>query len=241
MAYENDKMLLINAVAAAGTSAALLWEYPVARTIVLMMSSFISDPEAMAAAAADWRSPGKEQEHLDLDTLKNDIVRLKDSLKDKWQGPAYSTFSSTVDTFVEGVDQLKRNHDAAGDSLDQSARMYHVATVVCVSVAGVLAAVAALQYICLAYPLSKVAVRIASSSVLTSLAAAMKKLLQRQGMAIFTLVGIIGMVDWQSSTTGNLFPSTAALPQQPADFSGANMKYDDTAGLQQDLKVPQIS
>ncbi|MFF3664263.1 hypothetical protein [Microtetraspora malaysiensis] len=240
MAYESDKMLIMNAVAAAGGSAALLWEYPIARTIVLMMTSFVSDPEAMAAAAADWRSPGKEAENVDLDALKDHIVQMRDSFKDKWKGPAYSTFSSVVDTFVQGVDQLKRNHDAAGDSLDQTARMYHVAVIICVSVAGVLAAIAALQYLCIAYPPSKIAVRIASSSALTSLATAMRKVLANQARAVFMIAGVVGLVNWQSSQTGSLFPSTTALPQQPADYSGGYLKYDDEAGLQQDLKVSQI-
>ncbi|WP_067129609.1 WXG100 family type VII secretion target [Microtetraspora malaysiensis] len=232
MAYESDKMLIMNAVAAAGGSAMLLWEYPVARTIVLMMSSFVSDPEAMAAAAADWR--------VDLDSLKDHIVQMRDSFKDKWKGPAFSTFSAVADTFVEGVDQLKRNHEGAGDSLDQTARMYHVAVIVCLSVAGLLAAFAVLQYICIAYPPAKVAVRAATGSALTTLAGAMRKLLQKQARAVFMIAGVIGLVNWQSSSTGALFPNTTALPQQPADYSGAYLKYNDEAGLQQDLKVPQI-
>ncbi|WP_433222852.1 WXG100 family type VII secretion target [Microtetraspora malaysiensis] len=239
MAYEGDKALLIGATAAAGVSAGFLWEYPAARIIVVMLSAFISDPEAMAAAAADWRSPGKGEEEVDLDALKNHIVQMRDSYKDKWKGAAFSTFSSVVDTFVDGVDQLKRNHDAAGDSLDQTARMYHIAAQICVSVAGVLSILAGLQALCL-YPPIKGAVMAATHSVLRSLVTSMKGLLNKQTRAVFMIVGVVGLVNWQSSQTGSLFPNTTALPQQPADYSGGYLKYTDEAGLQQDLKVPQI-
>ncbi|GLW96141.1 hypothetical protein [Microtetraspora sp. NBRC 16547] len=230
MAYENDTMLYMDSTAVAAGAATLLWEYPVAKTIVLMMTSFLSNPQAMAAGAEMWR--------IDLDQLKNEIVRLRDSIKDKWEGPAHSTFTSTVDAFVEGIDQLKKNHDAAGDSLDQSARLYHVGAIVCVVVAGVLASLAAIQYLCLAYPPSKLAVRIASSTALADLATLLKGLLEKQGRAIFTLTGVIALVNSLSSQTGELFPSMKALPQQGADFSSAFLKHTKDAGLRQDIRMP---
>ncbi|WP_449066129.1 WXG100 family type VII secretion target [Planomonospora algeriensis] len=225
MAYETDKDMYIAGVTLATIAAGIL-RRPMAFSVVATLGLMVSDPGAMSAAAREW-------EKADLDGLKTEIGRLRETLKKdgKWEGEAFAAFDAAVQKFNEELGNAQNLRKGMGDTLDQTALVYHVGAIIALSIGTIMMTLAGLSILFLANPGGKVAFEIALTGVLNTIDKAVKSMVKKKMTAAAVVAGILYGVSTLQDNAAKLFFGMKAMPQGTPEFTQAGLTYDPSAGL----------
>ncbi|MEV4110554.1 hypothetical protein [Nonomuraea sp. NPDC049695] len=222
--YSGDRERFLQAAAMASAAAVILFEYPLARNIALMIGTMVANPDGMAEAAAAWKAPTEGADGLNFETIKQEMVKLKEQIEDKgfWKGPAWEVFSQAADTFIEQLGAAKKYHEGVGGGMHGIATLYHWASQVAMLVAAAMMGVALVK---LSMFLLNVAVamtvRGAINGILVSLGQVLRGLVGKQVKSVAVLTGIMLTVNGLCASLSQLFDKN----RPKADYSPADLEY----------------
>ncbi|MFG1698279.1 hypothetical protein [Nonomuraea sp. NPDC049309] len=132
MAYETELSLFKSALWSATAAMAVI---PYAAPVVAIMHLFNMDPPEQQRAAEQWldKTPvgveaadGKEPAAGgggDIATLRAELKKLVEEVgKEDWKGLSYAAFKEKAEVLDKHLEQLDRNRQAAGNTLEVSAQ-----------------------------------------------------------------------------------------------------------------------
>ncbi|MFG1703428.1 hypothetical protein ACFLIM_09550 [Nonomuraea sp. M3C6] len=231
--YDSNRWKSIAAAGMATTAAGVLWRYPLAKSIAVMIGSLVSNPGSMKEAARTWADPTNGDGCLAFDGIKQELLSLKQHIHDKewWKGPAWQVFSDSIDTFVDQLDAAKRYHEGVGSGMDLIGTLYHWAVEVAWLVANILTTIAAWQVLTYIFPpQAQLATQVATNGILTSLAQALRGLLGKQMKGVAVLSGLLLTVNLMCGTMTQLIDKNRPRP----DYEPADLEYmapEDDSGV----------
>ncbi|GAA3115073.1 hypothetical protein [Streptosporangium carneum] len=233
MAYEGDRAGYVQMLAAATVAAGIL-RRPSAFALVASLGVLISNPGDMSKAAGEWRDP-KLSGGADLDAIKEQLITLKGRIKNDghWEGDAYNVFSTAVDDFAVQLDNAKRYRQGAGDTLDQTASLYHATFEVVRLIVYCMGIIAAVYIASKLYPPWGAAVELWVTGVLEKLDGIVKAIISRKLKAVGAVGILLWMLNGFQKDQERLFWGMQALPQQETDFTQVSLQYDKNGGLVQ--------
>ncbi|WP_157594411.1 hypothetical protein [Streptosporangium amethystogenes] len=225
MSYEEDKAIYI-AAAAAAASAAVILVNPLAKTIALMIGSMISDPAGMKKLADQWRDSKLGGESVDLGALKITIAELKAKAEaEGWKGEARKLFDSSSDTFLREMNKLANHRNSAGDTVDQTALIFHYGAGVAFLAASTMSVLATIALASTFVPALRVGVQIAITQTLRSIGTSLQAVMKMKLKGVFVAATILGIVNMYSASQAALFPGLEAVSDKVPDFGSAGFGY----------------
>ncbi len=231
MAYESDRSTTIMAVAAAG-EAALILRRPSAWSIVATLGLLVSNPGDMKKAAGEWRDP-KAGGVADLEAIKNQLDTLQARIKDDghWEGDAYETFSASVKDFNAQLDRARTYRQGMGDTLDQTAEIYHVGAQIAFYVALAMEGIALVYLASYLVPALRLPAEGWVTVALKKLDDVVKAVVGKKLKAVAAVGVLMWMLNGFQKDQQRLFWGTRAMPQQAPDFTQVSLEYDKNGGL----------
>jgi len=168
MAYESE---LSRFRWALYTATAATFVMPYAAPLVAIMALFNMDPPEQQRAAEQWLDStpvgvetvdGGEPAAGgggDIATLRAELRRMVQEIgQEDWKGLSYATFREKVETLDQHLEQLDRNRQAAGNTLETSARWSSAILEFFTSIAVVLDGMAAAVLVSRVHPIALAAV-----------------------------------------------------------------------------------
>lgn len=230
--YESDRWRSLTAASMATGAAVVLFQYPIARNIALMIGTIVSNPGAIAKAALDWAAPADGEKGMDLGGIAQEMIKLKDVVHDKgyWTGPAWELFSKAADTFVEQLKVTEDYYKGVSSGVGQVATLYHWAVEVAVWVAAAMTLAAKWHWLSFIVPVwGQVVIRGAITGLLVSLAQVLRGMLSKKMKAVAVLTGVLVAVNVMCATMTQAIDKNRPKP----DYSPADIKYvaDDSTGV----------
>jgi len=246
--YEGDRWYSLTAASVAAASAAVLFQYPMARNIALMIGTLVSDPGAIAKAAKQWLAPADGEDGMDFESIWQEIAKLKETTHDKghWSGPAWELYSKSADTFIEQVKVTESYYRGVGGGMNQVATLYHWAIEVACWASAAMGIAAKMHWLSFIVPVwGRVVMQGAITGLLTSLAQILRSMLGKQMKSVAVLAGILVAVNAMCATMTQAIDQNRPKP----DYSPTDLEYvaDDSTGVgslkqknggMPDLKVP---
>ncbi|MFI6918584.1 hypothetical protein ACIBIZ_01425 [Nonomuraea spiralis] len=209
--------MIITASTQANAAAVVLFQYPMARNIALMIGTLVCNPGSIAAAAKVW-------EEVAVEPIKNQIIQLKQEIEEKgyWKGPAYVVFSDAVDTFTGQLETTESYFKSVGSGVDKIAGLYHFAVQVAFWVATVMTIVAGYQVVSYFFPgAGQVAARVTINSLLTSLGTALRGIVSKKVKSVAMLTGLVVAVNAMCA----MMTSSIDKGRPKPDFASADLEY----------------
>ncbi|MFD0467427.1 hypothetical protein ACFQ0B_03240 [Nonomuraea thailandensis] len=122
----SDRGQFIYAATTATAAAAMLYEYPMARNIALMIGTMVSNPHSMALAAERWSNPEGDGD-MNIALVKEAVRALRDECLEQewWKGPACDAFIASLDILIEQLDKAGQYHQGVGQGVGSLANAYH--------------------------------------------------------------------------------------------------------------------
>ncbi|MEV0233315.1 hypothetical protein [Nonomuraea sp. NPDC050786] len=222
--FSGDRERALQAAAMASAAAVILFEYPLARNIALMVGTLVSNPDGMAEAAAAWKAPAEGADGLNFETIKQEMVKLKEQIEEKghWKGPAWQVFSEAADTFIEQLDAAKRYHQSVGAGMHGVGNVYHWAVQVGMLVAAAMMGVALAKLSMFVLNVAvAMTVRGVINGILVSLGQVLRGLVGKQVKTVAVMTGILLTVNGLCASLSQLFDKN----RPKADFSPADLEY----------------
>ncbi|NUP00441.1 MAG: hypothetical protein HOV96_23605 [Nonomuraea sp.] len=230
--YESDRWRILTAASMASGAAVVLFQYPLARNIALMIGTIVSNPGDMAKAAKEWQAPAEGEGGMDFEAIRQEIVKLKEAVHEKgyWSGPAWELFSQSADTFAEQVKATETYYKGVGTGVGQVATLYHWAVEVAVWAAAAMTLAAQWQWLSFIVPVwGQVVMRGAINGLLVSLAQVLRSMLGKKLKAVAVLTGILVAVNAMCATMTQLIDKNRPKP----DYSPTDLEYvsNDSTGV----------
>ncbi len=215
------------AVAESAAAAVVLFQYPLARSIALLIGTLMSNPGDIKRIAEEWVLPAAEGAAGGFDELNDQIKRLVQEINKKkegegvgWGGEVFEKFEQASELFLSGLTKAKEYHLGIGQGLGQMAGLYHLAAVVCFWVAQAMTLLAALQVVSYLFVTSQLAIRGAINLALGTLGKALKGVLTNKVKALGTLSFLVAGVTASAWGLAEFFEGQKPKP----DFKAADVK-----------------
>ncbi|TYB59780.1 hypothetical protein FXF51_32695 [Nonomuraea sp. PA05] len=228
-----DRGQFIYAATTATAAAAMLYEYPMARNIALMIGTMVSNPHSMELAAERWSTPDGGGE-MDFEGIKQAVRTLRDECNEKewWKGPACEAFNESVDTFLEQIGTAEQYHQGVGQGMGSIATAYHWAAEVATVVATVMLLLAGwkkLLPIFAPWPGAQAAIALAIFVALTRMGMVVRGMLGKQMKSVAMLTALVGGINFMCMSLGQFMEKNRPRP----DFAPADLEYvgDETTGV----------
>jgi hypothetical protein len=223
--YQSDRGRILIAASMATSSAVVLFQYPLARNIALMIGTIVSNPGAMNKAAKEWEAPANGgASGVDFDGIREEVLKLKEQIHQKghWKGPAWEMFSQSVDTFAEQIAVTKGYYKGVGSGVEKISTLYHFAVEVAFWVATAMTIAARWQWLSFIVPVwSQVVIRGAINGMLVSLGQVLRGILSKKVKAVVVMTGILVTVNGMCAMMTQLIDQNRPKP----DYSPADLKY----------------
>ncbi|GAA2210598.1 hypothetical protein GCM10009850_060570 [Nonomuraea monospora] len=223
----------IYAATTATAAAAMLYEYPMARNIALMIGTMVSNPPSMQLAAERWSAPEGGGE-MDFEGIKQAVRTLREECNEKewWKGPACEAFNDSVDTFLEQMDTAEKYHQGVGQGVHSLANAYDLAADVVVTVASVMLLLAGwkkLLPLFTPWPGFQAAMAVAIFVALTRMGMVVRGMLGKQMKSVAMLTAVVAGVNLMCMSLGQFMEQSRPRP----DFAPADLEYvgDETTGV----------
>ncbi|MEV7009927.1 hypothetical protein [Streptosporangium sp. NPDC051022] len=241
MAYESDRATTILAVAAA-TEAAIILRRPAAWSIVATLGLLVSNPGDMKKAAGEWRDPNAGPA-ADLVAIRDQLHTLQARIKDEghWEGDAYETFSASVKDFNAQLDNARRYRQGMGDTLDQTADIYHVGAQIAFYTALTMEGIALVYMASYVYPALRIPAEGWVTAALKKLDDVVKGVVGKKLKAVAAVGVIMWMLNGFQKDQQRMFWGTQAMPQQEPDFTQVSLEYDKNGGLVRKPENPALN
>ncbi|MFF0863043.1 hypothetical protein ACFYUV_14900 [Nonomuraea sp. NPDC003560] len=198
MPYEEDRWLILAAAGVATANAAVLFEYPLARNVAIMVGALVSNPGAVAKAAIEWLAPVVGEDGLDFEAISGAIVKLAEEVasKEYWTGPAWEVFKKSADDFAQQVKVASAYFQNVSSGMDTIATLYHYAVYVACLVAAITTALAAAKWLTFIVPIFvAVVMRGQINGILISLAQILRGIVGKNVKSAAMLAGILATVN----------------------------------------------
>lgn len=226
MSYEEDKAIYI-AAAATSAAAAIILVSPLAKTIALMIGSMISDPAGMKKLADQWRDSKLEGESVDLGALEITIANLKAKAEaEGWKGEARKLFDSSSETFLREMNKLANHRSSAGDTVEQTALIFHYGAMVAFLAASIMSVMATISVASTLVPALRVGVQVAITQTLKSIGTSLQAVMRMKLKGVFVAATILGIVNMHGAMQAALFPGLEAVSDKVPDFGSAGFDYN---------------
>ncbi|WP_329085313.1 MULTISPECIES: WXG100 family type VII secretion target [unclassified Streptosporangium] len=239
MSYENDKAMYI-AAAAEATAAAVVLMSPVAKTIAVMIGTMLSDPEGMRKLAEQWRDSALGSEAPDLEGLGTAIADLRRMVDDDgWKGEARQKFDAASTAFLEEMRTLAAHRTSAGDTVEQTALIFHIGAQVVFWAAQLMAYLAVVSLATMIVPVMRVSAQIAIHKTLTTIGQGVMALVRTKMNVVLSAAAIFSIVNLIGATQAQLFLGLEAITDKTPDFKDAGL--DHAAGTLAPSMDPDLS
>ncbi|MGW3342906.1 hypothetical protein ACWDA3_06345 [Nonomuraea rubra] len=228
----SDRGQFIYAATTATAAAAMLYEYPMARNIALMIGTMVSNPHSMELAAERWSTPEGGGE-MDFEGIKQAVRTLRDECNEKewWKGPACQAFNDSIDTLLTQLDTAGRYHQGVGQGMGSIATVYHWAAEVATVVATAMLAIGTWKLVTQVIPVVgvQIGIRGVVMGVLASLGEVMRGLLGKQLKSVAVLTALVAGVNFMCMSLGQFIEQSRPRP----DFAPAALEYvgDESTGV----------
>ncbi|UBU14599.1 WXG100 family type VII secretion target [Nonomuraea gerenzanensis] len=229
----SDRGQFIYAATTATAAAAMLYEYPMARNIALMIGTMVSNPHSMQLAAERWSQPEGGGD-MDFAGIKQAVRTLRDECNEKewWKGPACEAFNQSVDTFLEQMDKAEQYHQGVGQGMGSIANAYHWAAEVVTVVATVMLLLAGwnkLKPLFAPWPGAAAAIALAIFVTLTRMGMVVRGMLGKQMKSVAMLTAVVAGINFMCMSLGQFIEQSRPRP----DFAPAAVEYvgDDSTGV----------
>jgi hypothetical protein len=242
VAYEQDSSMFMGAfVAATSTLVFMPYAYPLAALLGSMVGA---DPHSMTQAADQWHDKTpvhagpaygpqawkgvQSQGVSDLTYLRSELKRLSKQIGEKdWKGKAYASFTEKVDDLDDQLAKLETNRTGTGDTLNSAAQLYHGLAIFCMSVAGVMLALA--SYLFVARALSVPGTADAQViKFIKDLQIAVQKVLSKHAKMTFKVSLILGAAAVAYNQFSHSLPLVQAMPGKNPKLIDASAAWDPT-------------
>ncbi|MEV4381455.1 hypothetical protein [Streptosporangium sp. NPDC049644] len=225
MSYENDKAMYIWA-AGESAFAAIVLISPAAKYIALMIGTMISDPAGMQKLADQWRDSKLGGESVDLGALEAAVADQKAKAETGgWKGEARQLFDSSSDTFLQEMNKLANHRISAGDTVEQTALIFHYGALVVFWAAKLMDILAGAALAATLIPVLRGPTQVAIQGALKKIGDGLVALIRMKKKGVLTAAGILGIVNMYSATQAQLFPALEAITDKTPDFGGAGFDH----------------
>jgi hypothetical protein len=233
MGTGSDRGQFIYAATTATAAAAMLYEYPMARNIALMIGTMVSNPHSMTLAAEQWSNPEGDGD-MNIESVKQAVRALREECLEQewWKGPACDACIASLDILIEQLDKAGQYHLGVGQGVGSLANAYHwaaeVATIVATSML-LLAGWKKLVPIFAPWPGVQAAMALAIFVALTRMGMVVRGLLGKQMKSVAMLTVLVGAINFMCMSLGQFIEQSRPRP----DFAPAALEYvgNDATGV----------
>lgn len=230
--YESDRWRNLTAASTITAAAVMLYEFPIARNIAVMVGILVTNPGGIQGAARQWLEPGGEG--VDFDGVREQVLKLRDTAREKgwWKGDAdsaWAVFSSSIDDLAQEMLKAKNYHGGVSHGLVQTATASHVISLFISALAPLMMGIAIFNRATFlgAFEFGKKAAILA---VLTGVAKILQNLLTKQLKVVAGLAMIVATVNGLWAMMAQMMEQKRPKP----DFAVADITYvppQDKSGL----------
>ncbi|MFI7417520.1 hypothetical protein [Nonomuraea sp. NPDC049684] len=224
MAYEEDRWLILAAAGVVAANAVVLFDYPLARNVAIMVGTLVSNPGAVAKAALDWLAPVDGKDGMNFQAIGEAVVKLSEEVatKEYWTGPAWETFKSSADAFAKQVTAASTYFENVSSGMDTIATLYHYAVYVACLVAAITTALAAAKWLTFIVPIFvAVVMRGQINGILIALAQILRGIVGKNVKSAAMLAGILVAVNGLCATMTQVIDKG----RPHADFGPSDLEY----------------
>lgn len=231
MAYEDDYERFRNAFAEVTAASVVL---PEAMGIAALLGVVISDPAAMKKASQEWLSVATTSID-DQCPSSSSIKLLRESVrtmavnagKDKiWTGEAYQAFMGKVDLLDKSLDKIDRCGQGAGQTLDTSATVTHVLSILAEWIAIIVAMIAAFVLASTVYPPMHAQARIAAARAVIGLWKGLKEVMGTHQKFIWKASALVAIAGAAFGQFTRMLPQMSALNQSAPNLIEAKAVWN---------------
>ncbi|MEU5864827.1 MULTISPECIES: hypothetical protein [unclassified Nonomuraea] len=219
MAYEADRYLILAAAGVTSANAAVLFEYPVARNVAMLVISLVSHPETLMKAAKDWAS-------MDFEAVARDVAKLSEEIatKEYWTGPAWEVFKDSAHAFAKQVEASSTYFKSVSGGMDTIGTLYHYAVYVACLAATITTALAVAKWMTFIVPVfAAVVLRGQINGMLIALGQILRGVVGKNVKSAAMLAGILATVNGMCA----MMTQSIDKGRPKADFAPSDLEYVD--------------
>lgn len=181
----------------------------------------------MAAASSGSQQSGSG----DLTFLRNELLRLTSKIgEEDWKGEAYASFSKKVKQFGDELGQMEVNFKATGDTLHNSASIYHGIVDFLKEVANLMSGLATFVLACRALPLTGWSVEVDMVMLMVrDITTTVQKVIFSHTKIILKVSVILGLATVGFNQFSHSLPGLHAVSDKTPKLIDASASWDVTS------------
>lgn len=212
----------LTTAAAVASGAAVVIMQPWAFAVAAMLGAMVADPDGMAESARKWRTTDQEGVTAELDELNQQLGALKKQLQEKgtWEGGAFSAFDAIHTSYQQSVDQLKSIRNGTGNTLDETAKFWNIASYFCSAIAGVMAGIATAKMLARTNPITIGPAEVASAAAGQGILQSVRSMSTKMLLASGAVTGVLYQaVQGSTMTMPNSLIAASQAPFNSAQYT----------------------
>ncbi|GIH65676.1 hypothetical protein [Microbispora siamensis] len=198
-----------------------------------LLTTMISDPEAMRQGARQWREePTADGKQAGIAALRTDLDRQFTALESDGhlKGKMLATLKEKHAELNTQLDNFERCRECVSGSLDSGADLYDAASWVSLSLGGSAMAVAVFSQACKGQVLTFAATRPMVARAMVGLGQVAQKVVGTMMKTSWKVAGILTVSGYLYSAASAKFPGMTAIAADVPDLTRAKVAFDPATG-----------